>query len=87
MTDAEIDVRDVPETTPEFWERARVVMPRPKAPISIRLDRDIIEWFKGTGRGYQTRMNAVLRSYVDSQPAKRSARSGRTRGRRARRSR
>ena len=39
-------------------------MPDAKQAISIRLDRDIIEFFKRTGRGYQTKINAVLRSYV-----------------------
>ncbi len=79
MTDSEIDFGDAPETTPEFWKTARVVLPKGKAPVSIRLDRDVIEWFKRTGRGYQTRMNAVLRSYVENQPAKPGARRTRAR--------
>jgi uncharacterized protein (DUF4415 family) len=43
---------------------AEVVVPETKRAISIRLDRDIIEFFKRTGPGYQTKINAVLRSYV-----------------------
>jgi uncharacterized protein (DUF4415 family) len=46
------------------WSGAEVVLPEPKQAISIRLDTDIIEFFKRTGPGYQTKINAVLRSYV-----------------------
>ena len=46
------------------WSSAEVVVPEAKQAISIRLDRDIVEFFKGTGPGYQTKINAVLRSYV-----------------------
>ena len=46
------------------WSQAQVTMPRPKQPISVRLDADVIEFFKSQGRGYQTRINAVLRSYM-----------------------
>lgn len=52
-----------------FWENARVVMPdgAPKVPISLRLDPQVLAWFKGGGKGYLSRMNAVLRAYVDAQ--------------------
>lgn len=57
-----------PEKDPdegEFdWAQAQVTMPRRKHPISVRLDADVIEFFKSQGRGYQTRINAVLRSYM-----------------------
>jgi uncharacterized protein (DUF4415 family) len=46
-------------------------MPAGKTSVHLRLDRDIVEWFKGRGKGHLTRMNAVLRAYVDAQ--KRSA--------------
>jgi uncharacterized protein (DUF4415 family) len=46
---------------------ARVVWPQGKAPVTLRLDRDIIAWFKLHGRGYQTRINAVLRAFVEAQ--------------------
>ena len=66
-----------PERDPdegEFdWSRAQVTMPRPKQPISVRLDADVIEFFKSQGRGYQTRINAVLRSYMTAhQPRRKS---------------
>ena len=59
-----------PEPDPEEgevdWSQARVVMPPPKQIISVRIDRDVLAFFKSQGRGYQTRMNAVLRSYMEA---------------------
>jgi len=55
----------------DFWKSARVVMPAGKTSVHLRLDRDVVEWFKARGKGHLTRMNAVLRAYVDTQ--KRSA--------------
>ncbi len=54
---------------PDFWRNARVVMPedRGKTSVHLRLDNDILRWFKGHGKGHLTRMNAVLRSYVEAQ--------------------
>lgn len=69
MSEAEIartsplELADFPE---DFWDDAVVVTPPPKEAISLRVDQDVLEWFRGQGRGYQTRMNAVLRSYVNS---------------------
>ena len=51
----------------DFWKEARVVMPRGKTSVHLRLDSDIVEWFKAHGKGHLTRMNAVLRAYVDAQ--------------------
>jgi uncharacterized protein (DUF4415 family) len=51
----------------DFWSSARVVMPRGKTSVHLRLDSDVVEWFKTNGKGHLTRMNAVLRAYVDSQ--------------------
>jgi uncharacterized protein (DUF4415 family) len=51
----------------EFWSKARVVMPRGKTSVHLRLDSDVVEWFKANGKGHLTRMNAVLRAYVDAQ--------------------
>ncbi len=48
------------------WSRAQVEMPRPKQPVSLRLDADVIDFFKTQGEGYQTRINAVLRSYMQA---------------------
>lgn len=48
------------------WSRAEIVMPSRKVPVSIRLDEDVISYFRTGGAGYQGRINAVLRSYVDA---------------------
>ena len=49
-----------------FWNNAKVVMPVPKRPISIRLDEDVLAFFKKPGPGYQGRMKAVLRSFMEA---------------------
>ena len=58
-----------PELDRAFWDNAHVVMPAdtPKVPISMRLDPDVLAWFKQGGKGYLSRMNAVLRAYVEAQ--------------------
>lgn len=48
------------------WSKAEWVLPEPKAAISIRLDTDVLAFFKAGGAGYQSRINAVLRSYMKS---------------------
>lgn len=56
-----------PSLGKDFWKDARVVYPDgPKEAVKVRYDRDVLEWFKAQGRGYQTRMNAVLRSYYEA---------------------
>jgi uncharacterized protein (DUF4415 family) len=52
------------------WASARLVVPEAKAAISIRLDADVLEFFRAGGAGYQTRINAVLRAWMDAQKAK-----------------
>jgi uncharacterized protein (DUF4415 family) len=51
----------------EFWRSARVAMPAGKTSVHLRLDSDVVEWFKAHGKGHLTRMNAVLRAYVEAQ--------------------
>ncbi len=58
-----------PEARPtdtRFWNTAKVVLPQPKQPITIRLDADLLKWLRRQ-KGYQTRVNAVLRTYMDAQ--------------------
>lgn len=55
---------DMPEG---FWDTAQPQRPRPKQQVNLRVDPDIIEFFKAQGSGHLTRMHAVLRSYVDAQ--------------------
>ncbi len=59
---------DAPSIEPDeaFWRTARVVMPVAKASVHLRVDADVLNWFKAQGRGHLTRMNAVLRSYVEA---------------------
>ena len=71
MTDEEIDLTECEEITPEMFAKAvvrRGFEPvQRKAQVTLRLDSDVIGWFKSGGRGYQTRINALLRAYVDEQ--------------------
>jgi uncharacterized protein (DUF4415 family) len=62
-----IDTSDIPELDASFWEKAELVKPLTKQAISLRIDSDVLDWFKSQGKGYQSLMNAVLRSYVEHQ--------------------
>ena len=62
-----IDYSDAPELSDEFWQKAELTIPGAKQGVYIRLDSDVLEWFKGQGRGYQTRINAILRAYYETQ--------------------
>lgn len=63
LTVSDAPERDVDET---FWNTAKLVQPdRRKVHTGLRIDADVLEWFKAKGRGWQTRMNAVLRSYYE----------------------
>jgi len=58
-----------PEARPTdaaFWKKAKVVLPQPKQTITMRLDADLLKWLRRQ-KGYQTRINAVLRTYMDAQ--------------------
>jgi uncharacterized protein (DUF4415 family) len=73
MSDAEIEraVADDQDTfipDAKWFEKARIVMPQSKEMVTLRLDHDVVAWFKHDGKGYQTRINAVLRSFVDAHP-------------------
>lgn len=66
IKDEDIDYSDIPELGENFWRNAELISSGKKS-ITIRLDQDILEWFQKQGRGYQTRMNAILRTYVSAQ--------------------
>jgi len=67
LDDGHIDFGDIPELGDRFWRNARVELPEePKKQITLRLDADVVAWFKASGRGYQTRMNAILRAYMNA---------------------
>ena len=63
---AKADPGAAPVASSEWFRRAKLLEPQPKVTISMRLDEDIVKWFRAGGRGYQTRINAVLRAYVET---------------------
>jgi uncharacterized protein (DUF4415 family) len=67
IPDEEIDTSDIPELGDHFWEAAKMVVPTSKKAVSLRLDSDILDWFKSQGKGYQSTINNVLRTYVNHQ--------------------
>ncbi|MDP9368683.1 MAG: BrnA antitoxin family protein [Chloroflexota bacterium] len=68
MTEAELEALIDREEEGEIdWSTVQVGIPGPKQQLTVRFDADVVVWFKAQGAGYQTRMNAVLRSYVDAQ--------------------
>jgi len=56
----------LPAADEEFWRRTDAYMPKTKQGVFIRLDADVLAWLKGKGKGYQTRMNAMLRVLMES---------------------
>lgn len=70
MKDKDIDTSDIPELDDNFWKHARVVMPPHKKAISLRVDEDILKWFRACGKGYQSLINEVLRSYYTAHKGK-----------------
>jgi uncharacterized protein (DUF4415 family) len=70
LSDDDIDFSDIPKPDDEYWAHAVVIHPKPtKELVSIRLDVDVLEYFKRPGAGYQTRINAVLRLWIKAQTA------------------
>lgn len=64
LKDKDIDNSDIPALGENFFAQAELKLPQNKSTITIRLDRDILDWFKQQGSRYQTKINAVLRMYV-----------------------
>jgi uncharacterized protein (DUF4415 family) len=65
MHDKDVDLTDIPKLDKSFFDNAQIRMPQRKKAVSIRLDADVIDWFRKSGKGYQTKINAVLRSYAE----------------------
>lgn len=57
---------DGPQEFEVDWSKACLVIPEPKSAVSLRIDPDVLAFFKSGGKGYQTRMNAVLRAYMEA---------------------
>ncbi len=70
MEDGDIDFSDIPEVPPEMFAKTLVrkgLEPvQRKVQLTVRLDADVLSWFKAQGKGYQTRMNAILRAYKEA---------------------
>jgi uncharacterized protein (DUF4415 family) len=67
MKDEDIDYSDAPAITPEMFAKAivrRGLKPRTKKQLTLRVDSDVLEWYKKQGRGYQTKINMLLRAYM-----------------------
>lgn len=73
LEDKDIDLSDVPEVSAEMFARAivrRGLKPvTRKAQLTLRVDNDVLEWFKEQGQGYQTKINALLRAYMEAHKA------------------
>jgi len=65
MRDEDIDLLDIPELDDNFFKNAELVLPKPKVVVTLRVDADVMEWFRTKGKGYQTIMNAVLKGWVE----------------------
>jgi len=72
MNDAEIDYSDIPPLDKSFFTKATEAWPPTKQQLTIRLDADVLKWLKAHGRGYQTRINRILRAAMETQPPRRS---------------
>jgi uncharacterized protein (DUF4415 family) len=70
MRDEEIDLTDSPEIRPEMFARAIVRKGLKhiarKEQLTLRIDSDVLEWFRRQGQGYQTKINALLRAYMEA---------------------
>ena len=68
LSDNQIDISEIPELDKEWFRNVKIVLPEKKKAISLRVDKDVLEWFKSKskGKGYQTFMNAVLKAFVEA---------------------
>jgi len=66
MRDEDIDYSDISELDDAFFKKARVVVPPGKKQLTLRLDADVLDWMKAQGKGYQSRINAILRAYYEA---------------------
>ena len=67
MTDDEIDCSEIPEADESFWANAELILPENKIKLGVRFDKIVVDWFKKQGPGYQSKMNSVLKTYVEAQ--------------------
>jgi uncharacterized protein (DUF4415 family) len=72
MRDEDIDLSDAPELGPDFFANA-IIWPGPKKQVTLRIDPDVLTFFRKQGRGYQSAMNAVLRKYMEARKERKRA--------------
>ncbi|MGH8470379.1 MAG: BrnA antitoxin family protein [Gammaproteobacteria bacterium] len=74
LRDEDIDLSDNPEVTPEMFAKAIVrrglISAPPKEQVTLRLDIDVLRWFRSQGKGYQSKINALLRAYMEARSGK-----------------
>jgi uncharacterized protein (DUF4415 family) len=83
MKDTDIDYSEIPPLDKSFFTKATEAWPPAKQQLTIRLDSDVLQWLRADGRGYQTRINRILRAAMEGRPR----RSGSTRSKTTTRSR
>ena len=66
MTDDEIDTSDIPELDDEFFNNAKLWVPKNRRPVTLNIENDVLEWFEKQGPEYQHRINAALKIYADA---------------------
>jgi uncharacterized protein (DUF4415 family) len=71
MKDSQIDYSDIPALDKSFFTKATEAWPPAKQQLTIRLDADVLNWLRANGRGYQTRINRILRAAMESTPPRR----------------
>ncbi len=64
LSDDQIDTTDTGPLDEEFFKQAELSIRPPKKSLTLRLDADVLEWFRKQGKGYQTHINAILRTYM-----------------------
>ena len=70
MSDADIDTSEIPELGEDFFRKATIWKRERKISITLRVDKEVVEWFKSQGKGYQSLMNAVLKAYAEDQASR-----------------
>ena len=75
VKDPDINYSDIPPLDKSFLKKATTPWPPAKKQLTIRLDADVLDWLKGQGRGYQTRINYILRVVMENEPPRAARRS------------
>jgi uncharacterized protein (DUF4415 family) len=69
MSDEEIDYSDIPPLTERFFREAKLWQSRPKVTVTVKVDADVLEWFKSESDNWEARLQAALRLYVETHKA------------------